>query len=62
MQLLILVVSLVKEQVLSLLTTLDVVEMKVDCLIVIMTATLLTAPMLRMLDSDAVEDVSYHFY
>ena len=58
MLLLILVVSLVEERVLSLLTTLAVVEMKADCLIVFMTVTLLTALMLRMLASDAVEDVS----
>ena len=50
MLLLILVVSLVPEQVPSLLITLAVLEMKTDCLTVPMTCTLLTALMLRMLD------------
>ena len=53
---------MVKEQVLSLSTTLPVVEVKVDYLIAIMTAKLLTALMLRMPASDAVEDVSQHQY
>ena len=57
MLLLILVVSLLREQVPSILTTPAVLEVKIDYLIVPMTCTLLTAPMLRMLDSDAVEDV-----
>ena len=59
MLLLILGVNLVREQVPSLLTTLAVLEMKIDYLTVLMTCTPLTAPMLRMLDSDAVEDVSF---
>ena len=58
MLLLILVVALLRELVPSLLTTLDVVEVKTDCLTVIMMPTLLTARIPRMLGSDAVEDVS----
>ena len=58
MLLLILVANLVREQVPSILTTLAVLEMKIDYLTVLMTCILLTVPTLRMLDSDAVEDVS----
>ena len=50
MLLLILVVSLVQDQVSSLLITLVVLETKTDYLTVPMIATLLTAPILRMLD------------
>ena len=58
MLLLILAVSLIKEQVLSFLITLAVVEMRADCLIVFTTVKLPIASIPRMLDSDAVEDVS----
>ena len=50
MLLLLLVVVLVRELVPSLLTTLAVLEMNLDCFTVGMTLTPLTVPMLKMLD------------
>ncbi len=58
----ILVVSLAPELVPSLLITLAVVEMKIDYLTVPMMCTPLIALMLRMLDYDAVGDVSSSYY
>ena len=57
----ILVVALARELVPSSLTTRAAVEVNRDCLVVIMTQMPVTVLMLKMLDLDAVEDVSCVF-
>ena len=61
MPLLMLVVALVREWVLSLLIMQAVLEVNLDYSVVITTQVLVTVLMPKMLDLDAVEDVSCVF-